>query len=110
MNVINGRGGLPMVQIQTPWSAAEIYLQGASITHFQLHGEPPLLLRGRRERREPDDVADGVDALDVGAELLVDLEPPAPGRGAPGGGEVEAVGGALPPRGVEDAVGRDPLA
>jgi D-hexose-6-phosphate mutarotase len=54
MNVINGRGGLPMVQIQTPWSAAEIYLHGASITHFQLHGEPPLLFLSEHSRFEKD--------------------------------------------------------
>lgn len=54
MNVINGRGGLPMVQIQTPWSAAEIYLQGASVTHFQLHGEPPLLFLSEQSRFEKD--------------------------------------------------------
>ena len=54
MNVINGRGGLPMVQIQTPWSAAEIYLHGASVTHFQLHGEPPLLFLSEQSRFQKD--------------------------------------------------------
>lgn len=54
MNVINGRNGLPMVQIQTPWSAAEIYLQGATVTHFQLHGEPPLLFLSEQSRFEKD--------------------------------------------------------
>jgi glucose-6-phosphate 1-epimerase len=54
MNVINGRGGLPMVQIQTPWSAAEIYLHGASVTHFQLHGAPPLLFLSEQSRFEKD--------------------------------------------------------
>ena len=53
MNVITGRGGLPMVQIQTPWSAAEIYLHGASVTHFQLHGESPLLFLSEQSRFEP---------------------------------------------------------
>lgn len=54
MNVINGRGGLPMVQIQTPWSTAEIYLNGASVTHFQLHGEPPLLFLSEQSRFQKD--------------------------------------------------------
>lgn len=54
MNVITGRGGLPMVQLQTPWSAAEIYLHGASVTHFQLHGEPPLLFLSEQSRFEKD--------------------------------------------------------
>ena len=38
-----GRGGLPLVKIQTPWSTAEIYLNGAHVTSFQKCGEPPLL-------------------------------------------------------------------
>ena len=38
-----GSGGLPLVKIQTPWSTAEIYLNGAHITSFQKHGGPPLL-------------------------------------------------------------------
>lgn len=52
MNTINGRGGLPMVQIQTPWSAAEIYLQGACVTHFQRHGDAPLLFLSEQSRFE----------------------------------------------------------
>ncbi|MCO5050822.1 MAG: D-hexose-6-phosphate mutarotase [Verrucomicrobiae bacterium] len=52
MNTITGRGGLPMVQIQTPWSTAEIYLQGACVTHFQLHGESPLLFLSEQSRFE----------------------------------------------------------
>lgn len=43
-----------MVQLQTPWSAAEIYLHGASVTHFQLHGEPPLLFLSEQSRFEKD--------------------------------------------------------
>lgn len=38
-----GHGGLPKVLIETPWSAAEIYLHGAHVTHFQKKGEAPLL-------------------------------------------------------------------
>lgn len=54
MEIINGRGGLPMVRIETPWSAAEIYLLGASVTHFQKHGEPPLLFLSEKSRFEKD--------------------------------------------------------
>lgn len=43
-----------MVQVQTPWSAAEIYLHGASVTHFQLHGAPPLLFLSEQSRFEQD--------------------------------------------------------
>ena len=43
VEVVSGNGGLPLVKIRTPWSAAEIYLNGATVTHFQKNGEPPLL-------------------------------------------------------------------
>jgi len=34
---------LPLIQIHTPWSSAEIYLAGAHVAAFQKNGEPPLL-------------------------------------------------------------------
>jgi D-hexose-6-phosphate mutarotase len=40
---LDGRGDLPMIEITTPWSTAEIYFHGAHVTHFQKHDEPPLL-------------------------------------------------------------------
>jgi glucose-6-phosphate 1-epimerase len=43
VEIASGRGGLPFVKVRTPWSAAEIYLHGAHVTHFQENGEPPLL-------------------------------------------------------------------
>ena len=43
-----GKGNLPMLKIQTPWSAAEIHLLGAHVTHFQKNGEPPLLFMSRK--------------------------------------------------------------
>jgi glucose-6-phosphate 1-epimerase len=43
VEIVNGHGGLPLVKINTPWSAAEIYLLGAHVTHFQKIGEPPLV-------------------------------------------------------------------
>ena len=43
MEFLKGRGGLPKVDVTTPWSTAEIYLLGAHVTHFGRHGEPPLL-------------------------------------------------------------------
>jgi D-hexose-6-phosphate mutarotase len=39
----DGRGDLPMIEITTPWSTAEIYFHGAHVSHFQKHGEAPLL-------------------------------------------------------------------
>ena len=42
VKIIAGHGGLPLVQINTPWSTAEIYLHGAHVTGFQKTGEPPV--------------------------------------------------------------------
>ena len=38
-----GEGGLPKVVVETAWSRAEIYLNGAHVTGFQKNDEPPLL-------------------------------------------------------------------
>jgi len=43
VEIVNGHGGLPLVKICTPWSAAEIYLLGAHVAGFQKNGEPPLI-------------------------------------------------------------------
>jgi glucose-6-phosphate 1-epimerase len=47
-DLMTGKGGLPMVQIRTPWSAAEIYLHGAHVAHFQKNGGSPLLFVSRQ--------------------------------------------------------------
>jgi len=39
---LDGQGELPMIGISTMWSSAEVYLQGAHLTTFRKHGEPPL--------------------------------------------------------------------
>jgi glucose-6-phosphate 1-epimerase len=49
-----GRGGLPLLEIATPWGRAEIYLHGAHVTQFQKTGEPPLLFTSAQSRFEPD--------------------------------------------------------
>jgi D-hexose-6-phosphate mutarotase len=49
---LDGRGDLPMLEITTPWSSAEIYLHGAHVTHFQIKGEPPLLFMSQCSRFE----------------------------------------------------------
>jgi D-hexose-6-phosphate mutarotase len=46
--VANGSGGLPKIVVTTKSSAAEIYLHGAHVTHFQKNGEPPLLFMSRK--------------------------------------------------------------
>ena len=43
VKIINGKGGLPLIRITTPWSTAGIYLLGAHVSHFQKNSEPPLL-------------------------------------------------------------------
>lgn len=47
---LEGRGDLPMVEISTAWSTAEIYLQGAHVTHFKKKNEPPLLFLSQCSR------------------------------------------------------------
>jgi D-hexose-6-phosphate mutarotase len=49
---LDGRGELPMVEITTTWSTAEIYLHGAHVTNFKKHGEPPLLFLSQCSRFE----------------------------------------------------------
>ena len=46
--VLTGHGGLAKVVMTTAASAAEIYVHGAHVTHFQKHGEPPLLFMGHK--------------------------------------------------------------
>ena len=47
---LDGRGELPLLEISTPWSTAEIYLHGAQVTHFKKHDEPPLLFLSQCSR------------------------------------------------------------
>jgi glucose-6-phosphate 1-epimerase len=49
---LDGRGDLPMVEIMTPWSTAEIYLHGAHVTNFKKHDETPLLFLSQCSRFE----------------------------------------------------------
>src|SRR5262249_30696048 len=47
---VDGRGDLPMLEISTPWSNAQIYLHGAHVTHFKKKDEPPLLFLSQCSR------------------------------------------------------------
>jgi len=49
---LEGRGELPMLEVSTAWSTAEIYLQGAHVTHFTKKNEPPLLFVSQCSRFE----------------------------------------------------------
>ncbi len=46
------RGGLPRLVLTTSEATAEVYLHGAHVTHFQRHGEPPILFMSRNSRFE----------------------------------------------------------
>ncbi|MDB6064242.1 MAG: putative glucose-6-phosphate 1-epimerase [Pedosphaera sp.] len=50
VNLMDGQGGLPMIEVHTQWSTAEIYLQGAHVTRFQKKDEPPLLFLSQASR------------------------------------------------------------
>jgi len=47
---LDGQNELPMLEITTPWSTAEIYLNGAHVTHFKKQEEPPLLFMSQCSR------------------------------------------------------------
>lgn len=47
---LDGRGELPMIEVTTAWSTAEIYLHGAHVTHFKKKDEPPLLFLSQCSR------------------------------------------------------------
>lgn len=49
---LDGQGDLPVMEVTTPWSRAEIYFHGAHVTQFQKHGEPPLLFLSQCSRFE----------------------------------------------------------
>jgi D-hexose-6-phosphate mutarotase len=47
---IDGRGELPMLEISTAWSTAEVYCHGAHVTYFKKKDEPPLLFLSQCSR------------------------------------------------------------
>jgi len=47
---LDGRGELPMLEVSTVWSTAEIYLQGAHVTHFKKKNDSPLLFLSQCSR------------------------------------------------------------
>jgi D-hexose-6-phosphate mutarotase len=56
VNVVKGQGGLPMLQVATEWSSAEVYLHGGHVTRFQKKHEAPLLWlsqEGKFDDRSP---------------------------------------------------------
>jgi len=53
VELVAGNGGLPLMKIVTPWSAAEIYPHGAHVAGFQKNGGPPLVFMSRRSYFAP---------------------------------------------------------
>ena len=49
---LDGRGEMPMVEITTAWSTAEIYLHGAHVTNFKKQNETPMLFLSQCSRFE----------------------------------------------------------
>ena len=47
---LDGRGELPMLEVTTAWSTAEIYFHGAHVTHFRKNNEHPLLFLSQCSR------------------------------------------------------------
>jgi D-hexose-6-phosphate mutarotase len=50
VSFLDGQGELPMLEISTAWSTAEIYLNGAHVTYFKKKDEPPLLFLSKCSR------------------------------------------------------------
>lgn len=49
---LEGNGGLPKLEVATAFAAAEIYVQGAHVTHYQRKVEKPLLFLSQVSRFE----------------------------------------------------------
>ncbi len=50
VSFMDGSGDLPMIEVKTEWSTAEIYLHGAHVTRFQKRDETPLLFLSQVSR------------------------------------------------------------
>jgi glucose-6-phosphate 1-epimerase len=50
VSFLDGQGELPMLEVSTSWSTAEIYLHGAHVTNFKKKDEPPLLFMSQCSR------------------------------------------------------------
>jgi len=47
VKLVDGNGGLPMLQVRTPLAEADIYLHGSHITHFRPQGHDPVLFMSK---------------------------------------------------------------
>jgi D-hexose-6-phosphate mutarotase len=61
---LDGRGELPMLEVSTEWSTAEVYLHGAHVTHFKKRDEAPLLFLSQCSRfSDKDPIRGGVPVI-----------------------------------------------
>jgi D-hexose-6-phosphate mutarotase len=61
---LDGRGELPMLEVSTEWSTAEIYLHGAHVTHFKKKDDQPILFLSQCSRfSERDPIRGGVPVI-----------------------------------------------
>ncbi len=81
---LEGRGDLPMIEISTPWSAAEVYLHGAHVTHFKKNDERPLLFLSQVSRFE------NAQPIRGGIPIVFPWFGPRPGFGQHGFARVKA--------------------
>jgi glucose-6-phosphate 1-epimerase len=51
---MDGNGELPKIEVATPWSRLELYLQGAHVTDFQKNDEAPILFLSQCSRFQED--------------------------------------------------------
>ena len=49
----SGNGGLPKLVLSTPEAKAEVYLQGACLTHFQQYDKQPVIFCSQTSKYEP---------------------------------------------------------
>ena len=49
---VEGKGGLPKLEVTTDWCTGEVYLHGAHVTSFQKRGESPLLFLSKSSKFE----------------------------------------------------------
>ena len=64
VHIVAGNGGLPCVQVRHPVAEADLYLQGAHLTHFQPAGSQPVLfLSGKSLFAEGKPIRGGVPLI-----------------------------------------------
>jgi D-hexose-6-phosphate mutarotase len=52
VSFLDGQGEMPMLEVTTAWSTAEIYLQGATVTRFRKKDDAPLFFVSQCSRYE----------------------------------------------------------